>query len=291
MTDTNTTRRQVLGTVALVLLLATAGCSVSIDLDEFNVSTPETVDGGGLDDGSDRGSGVGSDEGSGDGSNPTETGVESVGTGTQLTDVASDQTEALGDLRGYSLRVTENVTDRDGSLIQETRGRFDNERGRRYVNSTTRTTGSTEATIITEYFSTGEAVYERERLAGHDESSYNRYSRERLVDRSEPIRLDAIFDFDHGRADDGDHLFTVDSPSQIRVDYAEGMEVDEITLRVRVDDETGIVEEVYHVMVMTNEDGDRIVYGLHRLVHTIGVTDVEDPFWLTAARDRTTPVG
>ncbi len=237
--------RRALVTVALVVLVALAGCNGLSDL--------------GLDDAVPGGS-------DGDASFAAVTANESLDTVSSFTLDIETRT-ARGDRT-----VEERQTIRAGD-------------GRVAATQRRRITGEAETVVSTDSYSEDGMTYLRTGIPGVEAYSYERRATDSLLNGTAPTNLSAQFAFDHARTDDGDHLFTVDDPGQIRGDVATD-DVRNVSVRVRVDDGTGRISDLtYHLELAA--DGGTLTYHTERTLSAVGETTVERPDWLAEAARRT----
>jgi hypothetical protein len=264
--------------LAVALLLVTAGCASFVPfLEGSGGPTEETTSTTSM---TDR-----------EGPRSTTTGGQTgdgTGSETTLASVTSNQTAALEDAGSFTLLAETRIADDRGALVETRRTRVGDD-GRVYVNSTRRVTASETPTLLVEYYSEDETVFVREGLLGGNASTYERRQRSGVGNESATAGRESAFDFAHERTADGDHRFTVDSVDQIDGDLQGEGEVTEVSARLLVDGETGLVTETRYHLKRVSEDGRSVTVESKRVLSDLGATSVPTPAWLSEARQRTTP--
>ena len=221
----------------------------------------------------------------GGGGSPAATGAGSVDA---PDGVADDQSETLRSLDSYTLTGTTTMV--LGSNVSEVHRTVEADPRSGNVRATvTNREGGATAGMRTDYYTAGESTYLRYQFEGSNGSVYERTDTATLVNGSlsSTPSVWGQFDFDRRTIPSGDTLFLVDSPDQIRGDLPTDGEIESISVRAVVDDETGLVTAFqYHLRART-AGGSTFRYDATREVTAIGETTVSAPAWLQTAKDRT----
>lgn len=223
-----------------------------------------------------------------------------------LSNVTSNQTAALGQVGSVELRTETRTSDQQGTLIESQTIRVNDSTRRLYARqrqvlkeATTDSSDGQQTTktrITTDYFANGSTVFVRKGANGNT----SHYERQRTYDwspmgnpmnESASLDLATQFDFGYERLQNGDHMFTVTSPNQIEAGGPPADGIEDVSVRIRVDNDTGLVTYLrYELVVRNSTTNQRLSYVTVRVLDDVGNATVPTPKWISEAKNRTDPL-
>lgn len=262
--------RRVVLVVVVVALVALAGCSSGGGDDAMSMSPPGDNETGTP----------------GDDETPTNT---TTGEPT-LDGVTANASEALAEVEAFTLETTLQTTNATQSLSSNQTIRANLTTESVLVVDRSDLPGSTNTTLVTESYTTGETVFVRNRFPDQNFTFYERQNVTESLDNgsvgdAESTSLADRYEFKHDRTADGDHRFTADSPEQFVGTLPNGT-VERLSAEVVVDAQSGLVTDVDTRLTATTDRGELTIQR-GRTLSGLGTTTVATPEWLDTARNRT----
>jgi hypothetical protein len=186
-----------------------------------------------------------------------------------------------------TISLDERITSDGREIVSNRTVMVDYGAGRAFANSTQQFRGDRRDTVETAMFANGTEAFVRQGFPNVDAYLYEYRNGSSVDSVADSASIDQRFDFDRSQTASGDTLLTADSIDQITDQGAFGGDVQSVSVRAVVDDETGVLLQMDYHVETTGPDGETIVHDLTREVTGLGSTTVSEPAWLDTARRRT----